>query len=145
LELRSHGVLDLGEVQLDFIDETPAPVFAGFLGFHDRMFGRAKMFCCMFVFRRIAAANVPADPAQPKTHPLITHLKTLFTPLAARDDIPDLIRVRAFLHCQSFMVDQVAGTPLSNRDFSFDGEEQEFLATPYLTHLVEFFYSRLSA
>jgi hypothetical protein len=52
----------------------------------------------MFVFRRIAAADMPTAQAQPKMNPRLAHFQTLLAPSAARDDILDLIRMRAFLH-----------------------------------------------
>jgi hypothetical protein len=46
-----------------FIDIAPAPVFARFERFNQRMFGLMKVLGGVFVLRRIAAAHMSADQA----------------------------------------------------------------------------------
>ena len=63
------------------------------------MLGSAKMFCGVFVFRRIAAADVAATQAQAEMHPTVAHLKALFAAfclcLDGRLDAIDLIEMGA--------------------------------------------------
>jgi hypothetical protein len=84
----------LGKVELDLIDEAPAPGLTDFQGLHDRMFRRAEVFGRVFVLGGIAAADMPASHAQTQMNPLIAHLQTLLAPVGERLDILDLIRVR---------------------------------------------------
>jgi hypothetical protein len=62
-----------GEIEFEFIDVAPSPIFAGLQGFDDRMFQSMKMFGRMFVFRRIATADVAAVHTQTEMHPLVTN------------------------------------------------------------------------
>jgi len=62
------------------------------------MFGRMEVFCSVLVFGRIATTDVPAAQAQAKVNPPIAHLQTLFTTLAVRFDVPDLVQVSTLSH-----------------------------------------------
>jgi hypothetical protein len=56
---------DLSLAHLDFIDVTPLPIFARLNRLYDRMFRVVKMLGGMLILRGIAAADVPAEQAQP--------------------------------------------------------------------------------
>jgi hypothetical protein len=62
---RGHRFFDLREVEFDFVDVAPTPIFAGLDGSHDWVFGCVEMFCGVFVFRGIAASDVATDHAHP--------------------------------------------------------------------------------
>jgi hypothetical protein len=62
------------------------------------MLGLMKMFGRVLVFGRVAATDVPANHAQPKVHPSVSHLQALFAALGVRLDILDLIQMTAFTH-----------------------------------------------
>jgi hypothetical protein len=61
------------QLQLKIIDIAPPPRFAGLERLHDRMIGGVEMFGCMFIFGRIAAADVSAFPAQAQMDPAVSH------------------------------------------------------------------------
>jgi hypothetical protein len=63
----------LREVEFDLVDVTPAPGFAGFERTHDGVFRAMEVFGGVFVFRRIAAADVSTFEAQTKMDPGIAH------------------------------------------------------------------------
>src|SRR5881396_943265 len=86
------------EIQFEFIDVTPAPIFSGLDRSHDGMRGRMEVFRGVFIFGRIATTDVPAAQAQAKVHPPIPHFQTLFTTSGARFDILDLIEMGAVSH-----------------------------------------------
>jgi len=41
---------ELGEIEFDFVDVAPAPIFAGLDGAHDGVLGGVEMFCGVFIF-----------------------------------------------------------------------------------------------
>ena len=86
------------EIQFEFIDVTPAPIFSGLDRSHDGMRGRMEVFRGVFIFGRIATTDMPAAQAQAKVHPPIARFQTLFTTSGARFDILDLIEMRAVSH-----------------------------------------------
>jgi hypothetical protein len=47
---RRNPIIPLREIQFHLVNVTPAPIFAGLNGTHDRMFRRVKMFCRVFIF-----------------------------------------------------------------------------------------------
>jgi hypothetical protein len=61
------------EIQLNLVDIAPAPAFAGFEGAHDGMLCSVEMFGRVFVFRRVAAADVATLKAQPQMNPSVAH------------------------------------------------------------------------
>jgi hypothetical protein len=67
------------EIELELIDVTPAPGFARFKGPYNRMLRRVEMFRRMFIWRRIAAADVAADQAEPQMHPAAANFQTVLT------------------------------------------------------------------
>jgi hypothetical protein len=62
-----------GEVQFDFVDVAPAPIFAGLDGFHDRVIGCVEMFCGVFVLGGVATGNVATDHAEAEMNPSVAH------------------------------------------------------------------------
>ena len=46
------------EIERNFVQVAPSPVFAGLERAHDGMFCGVKVLCGVFVFRRVAAADV---------------------------------------------------------------------------------------
>ena len=73
--------------ELYLIHKAPHPVFAGFDGLHDGMFGRVEMFRCVLVLGRIATPNVTAFTAKPQVHPIIAHFQTFFASVCVRAHI----------------------------------------------------------
>ena len=57
------------KLQHELVDVAPAPILPGLERSHDRMFGRMIMLGGVLVLRIVAAADVPAGPAQAKMHP----------------------------------------------------------------------------
>jgi hypothetical protein len=66
-----------GEVQFDFVDVAPAPIFARLDGFHDGVFGGVEMFCGVFVFGGVAAGDVATDHAESEMNPGVSHFDAL--------------------------------------------------------------------
>jgi hypothetical protein len=64
---------DLGEIEFDFVDVAPAPIFAGFDGAHDGVFGSVEMFCGVFIFGGVAAGDIAADHAHAEVDPSVAH------------------------------------------------------------------------
>jgi len=87
-----------GEIKFDFIDETPAPVFAAFERTHDRMFGFVKVLRSVFILRRIAAPYVPANHAEPQMNPRVAGFQAFFATIRMGFDILNLIQMCAFVH-----------------------------------------------
>lgn len=52
----------------------------------------------VFIFRRVAAAHVPAREAQPQVHPGIAHFEALFATARVRLHRPNLIQMCASCH-----------------------------------------------
>jgi hypothetical protein len=65
------------EIEFDFVDVAPAPVFAGLDGFHDGVVGSVEMLCGVFVLGGIAAGDVAADHAEAKVNPGVAHFDAL--------------------------------------------------------------------
>jgi hypothetical protein len=84
-------------IQHDFIDVAPAPIFARLEGSNDGVLRSVEMFCGVAIFRRIAAANVPARQAQAKMHPRVAHQEAFLAAFAAGRDFLDFLNVRAGL------------------------------------------------
>jgi hypothetical protein len=74
----------LREVDLDFVNEAPAPVFAGLEGAHDGVLSAVEMLGGVFVFGGVAAADVSAFHAQAEMYPGIAHFQALFAALGVR-------------------------------------------------------------
>src|SRR6266567_2531457 len=67
------------ELDHEPVDVAPAPVLSAFERGHDWMLRRAEVLRGMLVLRIVAAAHVPAGPAQPKVHPRVSHGQALLT------------------------------------------------------------------
>jgi hypothetical protein len=90
--------------ELYLIHKAPHPVFAGFDGLHDGMFGRVEMFRCVLVLGRIATPNVAALAAKPQVHPIIAHFQTFFASLCVWAHILNVAGVRtSWAHAPSFV------------------------------------------
>jgi hypothetical protein len=76
---RAAGSLRGDRANDHLVHVAPDPVFAGFNGTHDGMAAIVKMFGGVFVFGRIAAADVPAHHAHAEMNPSVAHLDALFT------------------------------------------------------------------
>ena len=57
-----------------------------------------KVLRGMFVFRAIAAADMPAGLAQTQVHPRVANLQTILAPTRARLDLSYLVQMRARRH-----------------------------------------------
>jgi len=79
------------------IDVAPAPIFTGLERLDNRVLGGVKVFCGMFIFGGVTAANMAADQAFAQVHPGISHLQTFFAPVSAGGDITNLIGMRTCL------------------------------------------------
>jgi hypothetical protein len=85
-----------------FIHEAPHPVFSRLDRLHDGMFGGVKMLCRMFVFGRIAAADMAAFAAQTQMNPGIAHFQAFFAAFGLRFHFLDMTEVRTtFAHAAS--------------------------------------------
>jgi hypothetical protein len=69
---------------------APAPLLARLKGPDNGVSRRLIMLGGVLVFRRIAAANMPAGQAQAEMYPLVPHLETLFAAFAAGSHRSDL-------------------------------------------------------
>ena len=64
------------------------------------MLRRVKMLGGVFVFRIIAAADVPTDQAQPQMDPRIAHLQAFLAALAAGMDVTNFTEMLATCCCR---------------------------------------------
>ena len=85
-------------VKIHLVDEAPAPVLAGFERLHDGVLRGTKMLRRVPIRRIVAAANVPADHAEPKMYPLRADPEAVFAAVGARGDLAYLIEMRAAPH-----------------------------------------------
>jgi hypothetical protein len=81
----------------DFVDVAPDPFFSGLDRPHHGVAGVMKMFCGVFVLRRIAASDIPADHAHPQVNPRVAKFDALFTDVGIGSPELDLIEVLTFL------------------------------------------------
>jgi hypothetical protein len=72
------------KVDFNFIDVAPAPGFAGFDRAHDGVSGVMEMLGGVFVFGRVAAADMPAFHAQTQVNPSVAHFKAFLAAFGAR-------------------------------------------------------------
>src|ERR1700686_5154362 len=70
------------KIEHHFIDVTPAPPFRRIIGLNDRVPGRVKMFCCVPVWRLIAATDMATGAANPQMQPGVTRFQAFLTPRA---------------------------------------------------------------
>ena len=65
------------------------------------MAARMEMFGSVRVFRRVAAANMPANKAFTQVYPRVTNFQAILAAISTGCDIPDLIEMRTIL-CHLF-------------------------------------------
>jgi hypothetical protein len=80
-----------------FIHVAPDPVLTRLDGAHEGVFGGVEVLCRVFVFGRIAAADVTAFEAEPQMDPPVAHFQAFFTAVGMGFYIADGIEVRTFL------------------------------------------------
>ena len=67
------------------------------------MASRMEMFGSVRVFRRVAAANMPANKAFAQVYPRVTNFQAILASISTGCDIPDLIEMRTIL-CHLFFL-----------------------------------------
>jgi hypothetical protein len=84
----------------NLINIAPFPVFTAFKRPYYGVSSLVKMFCCMFVYRRIATAYVTAEQAKTQMHPcranLFAFLATLCSALNILVCLPNMTAFRVF-------------------------------------------------
>ena len=91
----------LRRLEHDLVDVTPAPIFAGLEGLDNGMAAGMEMFGSVLVFRRVTAANMPANKAFAQVYPRVTNFQAILAAISTGRDIPDLIEMRTIL-CHLF-------------------------------------------
>jgi hypothetical protein len=71
------------------------PVFTGFEGLHQRVFGGVKVLGRMLILARVAATHVAAHEALPEVHPGIADSQAILATLSRGLHVVDLVEVRA--------------------------------------------------
>src|SRR5467141_1315439 len=84
LSHRCRGVGPSLQLHRYLIDVAPAPAFPRLERGDDRMLRGVKVLGGMLVLGFVAAADVPAGPAQAQMHPRIAHLEAFLAAFAAR-------------------------------------------------------------
>jgi hypothetical protein len=79
-----------------FINVAPTPVFAWLERSDYRVPGGVEMFRRVFILRVVAAADMPAGPAQPQVDPGIAHGEAFLATFAARRIRIDEAKMAAF-------------------------------------------------
>jgi hypothetical protein len=77
------------KIEHHFIDVTPAPPFRRIIGLDDRVPGRVKMFCCVPIWRLIAATDMAAGATDPQMQPGVTRFQAFLAPRRARNNVAD--------------------------------------------------------
>ena len=95
-----------GELEFEFIDKTPTPLFTGLKGFHDWMFGCMEMPAGVFILRGVTAADVPAAHAQTEMNPLVAGFQAFFAAVSVRSDLLDLREVFTLAHTSTLHLKQ---------------------------------------
>ena len=89
----------------ELVDITPHPALAWLDRAHQRMPGLVKMPGRMFIFRRVAAADMPARQAHAQVNPAIADFDAIFADARIGLRECDLIQVGALLcHWRSSLV-----------------------------------------
>jgi hypothetical protein len=82
-------------LDFDFIDVTPSPVLPRLERLNDRVVDGTKVLRGVFVFRAVAASDVPAAETQPEMHPCITHFEAFLASVGAGRHFLDFLQVLA--------------------------------------------------
>jgi len=90
--MRRHPVR---QIEIDLIDIAPPPAFGRIIAFDDRVRCRMEMLGRMAIWRVVAAADMPARPAQPKMHPPGSRLQTFLATVRTGRDVRDRMIMRA--------------------------------------------------
>jgi hypothetical protein len=77
------------------VEVTPPPILTRLIRLDERVRCCVKVTSGVAVRRGIAAPHMPAAHADAKVHPPTSHPQAVFTSLAARHDVTDLIEMRA--------------------------------------------------
>src|SRR5208282_4036249 len=82
---------------LDFhvVDVAPSPVLSRLERLHDRVVDGTEVLRRVFVFRTVAASDVPTGETQPEMHPFITSFQAFLASVCARRHFSDFIQVPA--------------------------------------------------
>jgi len=75
------------------VDVAPAPVFARLKRLDDRMARLVEMLCGVFILGTVATSYMSAGETESEMDPIVTHLQTFFTSIAAWVDLADLFDV----------------------------------------------------
>ena len=81
--------LSARKIEHYLVDITPAPPFRWIEGFDDRVPGGVKMFCCVPIWRLVAATDMATGTADPQMQPGVTGFQAFLTPRRARNDVAD--------------------------------------------------------
>src|ERR1700674_501683 len=84
---RDRPVLRRGavrQIEHHLVDKTPAPALGRIIPLDDRVSGGVEMFCGVAVRRVVAAADMPAGPAQAQVNPGRPDLETFLAAACAR-------------------------------------------------------------
>src|SRR5579864_3918602 len=93
---RSRGS---GKIDLHLVHETPAPGLARLQRLHHRVTGSGGMLARVLVARRIAAADMPADHADPQMEPAVPGFHAFFASSGVGLNVPlDRVEVAALIH-----------------------------------------------
>ena len=98
MKVQSHTCSIAGrrlELDLHFIDKTPAPILPRLDRLHDRMLCLVEMLGGMLVLRRIAAAHVAAATAETQMDPGVAHFEAFLAAMGSRPDVAHLIEMCA--------------------------------------------------
>jgi gamma-glutamyl:cysteine ligase YbdK (ATP-grasp superfamily) len=84
-----------GGVRSDFhlVDVTPSPVLSRLERLHDRVMDGAKVLGCVFVFRAVAASDVPAGETQPEMHPFVAGFQAFLASVRTGRHFSDFLQV----------------------------------------------------
>jgi hypothetical protein len=85
--------VQLLERESDLVHVTPSPVLTGLERADDRVAAAMEVLRSVLVLRLIAAADVPADHAEPQVHPTVASLKALFASVSIRLNVLDQIEM----------------------------------------------------
>ena len=97
------------EVQLYLVNVAPSPALAGLNRPHDGVICRMKVLGGVLVFRRIAAAHMPAGQAQAQMNPAVAGLEAFLASMRMRPYVVNLIEMCTGMHSLLFNFRQISG------------------------------------